>query len=1428
MERRYASFCAKGMVAAAAAFWLAGVPVSAQLNIVAPNTAYTVNFDGTVAGVANGAFNGTGFQPAPTAGRLDSDAWAITGWSDGDLAFGGTRITSGTDYRRGASAVAVTTGGIYSFTGAGITGNAFGIQPGGADWAPGTMTLRMVNNTGSTLTQIAVSYNAYYRDDQGRSSSFNFSYSSDNASYTAVGALDVVSPVGPGGAAWVQQPRSTTITGLFIPNGASFYIRWSGADVGGAGSRDEFALDDIVITAQAYTMVRLTASSSSASEDAGTTTVTASIVNPDPVIPTTVDLALTSGPAARIDNYTTQTLSFPGGSLANQSATITISDNGACDGDATLGFQLQNVAGGNNSSIGSPSTHTLTITDNETEAASFVQNFDNGGVDGWVVTAGAGAISSNTGGSDFPASQRVLSAPASWQVINGTATLDLTAVSTLDWSNVVITARLSSTSTSGTNGADGSDDVRFFVNINGGGFPVTPDITVAGNTNARWGYATGTGVASGTAGTPASFAPAGGGDRTTDGYSTVQISVPGNPTSVALRVVALNNNAAEIWNIEDVQITGTLCQPIYFSRASGSEASATWSTSRTGSPAPAAVTFNKNASMVVQSGHVVTTTGANFDVRDLVLETGSSMTLGGTTTLGVNGTECTADGGLVAANDHIKLLFSAAGTLGGITGTLAVNDLTVDGGDVTLGFNTLNITGTLQVDSGDFNANGNAVVLVSNTSGTARLGPVGVDGSYTGNITMQRYIPGGVTDWRLLASPVSGLDFNSWKDDFFTAGFPGSNYPPFYVNNVLWPSIREYDETNTGALSSDGLIGIGNITDAITVGQGFAAYSGTTLGGTTPFTIDMIGAPTVAATPFTLPMTWTNTGNAAVDGLNLVGNPLPSPIDFSLISLGADVDNFYYIYKPGAGTNAVWDETNSLGTLGTNGNIQSSQAFWLHATGAALTTTVSESAKVLEPSAGGIFSQQVDDRPKVRLRLNNTANDFVDEAIVHFISGDPATGASDIAKFPFVHPEAVSIATLSTNGDPMTINAYGTLTSTYDIPVEVDVQVDGDFAITSSDLGELAGTACLVLEDLQTGISTNLSEGAVYTFSMNAADPVTPARFVLHVSVAASREATALTCAGANDGAITVAGTGTGPWDYVLADAFGTVLAQELGATGSHVFGNLAPGSYQVAVNGSSSCGAISAAVVVDSPLPLAAAATATGATCAASADGGVNVDVQGGTAPYTYAWSNGDLGEDLVNVPAGSYTLALTDANGCAYNMPAAVVFAGAGPVATFTPSATTVLVNEQVEFFNASTSGAFYTWDFGDGQTSNDAEPTHLFTLPGLFNVTLTVEEGDCVAQHTEVIAVSTSTGVTELSTDGVLAWTEGGQFVVQWQGLEASGVQVDLLDAAGRVVAQDRAQGTMGRMTIDGQRLPTGVYLLRLVSGDAQRTVRLPLVR
>lgn len=228
-----------------------------QLSLTNGGNSATIDFSSsmptTVGTNPSTAYAAAGFSPNPTsAGRLNSNAWSVTGWSDGDLTFGGTRVSPPTtDYARGTTAIAISTGGFYAYIG-GSSAPTFMIQPGGTDFAPGTLTLRMKNDGTTNITQIAISYNIFIRNDQGRSNSFNFEYSTDDVSYVN-GGIDYTSPMAADGNGWVQvgssPSRATTISGLLIPPGNLFYIRWSSADVAGSGSRDEFGLDDISISA---------------------------------------------------------------------------------------------------------------------------------------------------------------------------------------------------------------------------------------------------------------------------------------------------------------------------------------------------------------------------------------------------------------------------------------------------------------------------------------------------------------------------------------------------------------------------------------------------------------------------------------------------------------------------------------------------------------------------------------------------------------------------------------------------------------------------------------------------------------------------------------------------------------------------------------------------------------------------------------------------------------------------------------------------------------------------------------------------------------------------------------------------------------------------------------------------------------------------
>lgn len=466
------------LVATLLPFLIVGQVSWGQLGLTNAANSATINFSSTISGVSNGAYTGAGFQSSPTSGQLNSNAWAVTGWSDGDLAFAGTRTTASTDYTRGAVSAAQTTGGFYAYTGSpGSSSNpAFMIQPGGSDFAPGTLTLRIVNNGTTNITQIVASYNLFVRNDQARSNSFNFSYSSDNSTYTSVSALDYTSTAAADASpAWVQvstsPSRSTTITGLTIAPGGYFYIRWSSADVGGSGSRDEFGLDDIGVTATFASAVSepeinikqgtTNIASSTGSYSFGSFTTGASSSATTFTVENTGTIALTLGGTPKIaisgtnaseftvnetstaspvaaSGSTTFTITFSPTSAGSKTASISIANNDTDENPYTFTITGAGVAPAPSLSISGTTAHGTVCPNNSGSPVTYT--ITNNGL---AAATGVTAALSGTNANQFSAS--ALSAttiPAG----GGTATFTVTFTPTSSGSK---SATITVTSTTG-------------------------------------------------------------------------------------------------------------------------------------------------------------------------------------------------------------------------------------------------------------------------------------------------------------------------------------------------------------------------------------------------------------------------------------------------------------------------------------------------------------------------------------------------------------------------------------------------------------------------------------------------------------------------------------------------------------------------------------------------------------------------------------------------------------------------------------------------------------------------------------------------------------------------------------------------------------------------------------------------------------------
>ena len=127
-----------------------------------------------------------------------------------------------------------------------------------------------------------------------------------------------------------------------------------------------------------------------------------------------------------------------------------------------------------------------------------------------------------------------------------------------------------------------------------------------------------------------------------------------------------------------------------------------------------------------------------------------------------------------------------------------------------------------------------------------------------------------------------------------------------------------------------------------------------------------------------------------------------------------------------------------------------------------------------------------------------------------------------------------------------------------------------------------------------------------------------------------------VSCFGANVGSINLSVSGgTSPYTYLWSN----------GSSFQDLI-NLSAGTYTVTVFDNNNCSSTISTTITQAP-PIALSQTHVDATCG-SANGSINLTVNGGTAPYSYQWNNGMNTQDISNLSAGTYIVTVTDANGC------------------------------------------------------------------------------------------------------------------------------------------------------------------------------------
>ncbi len=132
-------------------------------------------------------------------------------------------------------------------------------------------------------------------------------------------------------------------------------------------------------------------------------------------------------------------------------------------------------------------------------------------------------------------------------------------------------------------------------------------------------------------------------------------------------------------------------------------------------------------------------------------------------------------------------------------------------------------------------------------------------------------------------------------------------------------------------------------------------------------------------------------------------------------------------------------------------------------------------------------------------------------------------------------------------------------------------------------------------------------------------------------------------CAGTNNGSLTVeVSGGVTPYSYVLNGA-----AVVNSPVAIFTIPNLAAGAYDLIVTDGTGCTANGSAIIA-APPSIGTSTVQANVLCNGTATGSIDLIVSGGTSSYTYNWSNGSTSSDLTGLPAGTYTVTVTDANNC------------------------------------------------------------------------------------------------------------------------------------------------------------------------------------
>jgi len=264
-------------------------------------------------------------------------------------------------------------------------------------------------------------------------------------------------------------------------------------------------------------------------------------------------------------------------------------------------------------------------------------------------------------------------------------------------------------------------------------------------------------------------------------------------------------------------------------------------------------------------------------------------------------------------------------------------------------------------------------------------------------------------------------------------------------------------------------------------------------------------------------------------------------------------------------------------------------------------------------------------------------------------------------------------------------------------------------------------------------------------------------------------------CFGAGDGSIDLTVTGgTAPYLFAWTGPLGFTANTE-------DIANLEAGAYSVTVTDDHGCPVPFTDIATITEVPeILASPVKTDVSCAGGADGTVDITATGGSLPFTFAWT-GPFGftattEDLSGLVAGSYSLTITDANGCVVSFPNLETILEPAPISiSYTQVDVTTCFDTPEGSIDATGAGGTGTILYSLDGSVPDISGNFTNLTPGTYTLTLTDQNGCTLNTPVEIfgppellidnIAISDVTGCAGDSNGSLVLTASGGTGALEY---------------------------------------------------------------